>query len=331
MSFFDDYIKGLFRAFRDNDERAFYRIAENIISAELTSNHHSYARELRNALGEVKHRQENKLQSSPKNTRNNVDLLLFREPQVNRSRVYLDHTTSLKVDRVLSEWRNRSKLKHAGLSPKNKLLFWGPPGCGKTMTSELLASELGLPYASLNLSSIVSSYIGETSSNIRKILEVVDAQPTVLLIDEFDSLAKSRGDRQELGELKRVVNALLQELEGRRYQDSLIISATNHQHTIDDAFWRRFDDIVEFKLPNKEIRTDFIQNLLRGLKLKGELSKAVKASEQLSFAEIEKIIIDILRSIVLNDKVRCDIELLVSEIKTYKATLFKAKGYAKVE
>jgi len=149
-----------------------------------------------------------------------------------------------------------------GFQPATKLLFCGPPGCGKTLCAEIIASELGLPLLYTRFDAIVSSYLGETAANLRKVFEYASSSRWVVLFDEFDAIGKARDDAAEHGELKRVINSFLQLLDGFT-APSILIAATNHEQLLDPALWRRFDEILVFPRPSvHEIRS------LLGMKLK---------------------------------------------------------------
>ena len=129
---------------------------------------------------------------------------------------------------------------------RRRVLMFGPPGSGKTSAAEGLAAELGIPLVVVRLDSLISSYLGETASNLRRVVDYAARAPFVVLFDEFDAIGRNRDDPQEHGELKRVVNAFLQMIEAYS-GTSLLLAATNHEQLLDPALWRRFDDVIEFR------------------------------------------------------------------------------------
>ncbi|MDH1145247.1 ATP-binding protein [Pseudomonas mosselii] len=152
---------------------------------------------------------------------------------------------------IVSERKNTKKLLDAGITPTSKILFTGPPGVGKTVCAKYLAQKLKVPLLTLDLATVVSSFLGKTGNNVKKALEYTRSRPCVLLIDELDAIAKKRDDHSDVGETKRLVTVLLQELD--QWQgNNLLIAATNHYHLLDPAVQRRFDQIVEFKRPGVE-------------------------------------------------------------------------------
>ena len=145
--------------------------------------------------------------------------------------------------------------------PTNRILLCGPPGCGKTLTANAIASEIGIPVAYVKLDGLISSYLGQTGTNIRKIFDYVKNKRIVLFLDEFDAIAKKRDDANELGEMKRVVMTLLQNMDAMP-ANVFLIAATNHHHLLDSALWRRFDISLFLELPNTIQRGGIIRRFL---------------------------------------------------------------------
>ncbi len=156
-----------------------------------------------------------------------------------------------RIEQVIAERRRAADLLRAGLDPTRTILFTGPPGVGKTLCAHWIAAQLGMPLFTLDLASVMSSLLGKTGINLRAVLEYAKVNEGILLIDEFDSVAKRRNDDTEVGELKRLVTVILQEID-RWPADRLLIAATNHGELLDPAVWRRFDVVVEFHLPDAD-------------------------------------------------------------------------------
>ena len=166
----------------------------------------------------------------------------------------------IKIEQVVQERSHLASLEAQGLGPTRSLLFVGPPGVGKTMTARWLASLLDRPLITLDLATVMSSYLGKTGANIRAVLEYAKGVESVLLLDEFDAIAKRRDDEGDVGELKRLVTVILQEVDDWP-ATSLLIAATNHGELLDPAIWRRFDDVLEFSLPDARHRAKALREL----------------------------------------------------------------------
>ena len=190
-----------------------------------------------------------------------------------------------------------------GIGVSNTLLLYEPPGCGKTKCAYLVAKQLNLPLVVARLDSLISSYLGTTAKNIRSLFEYAQRTPCVLFLDEFDAIAKARDDSNELGELKRVVNSLLQNVDAMS-GDSLLLAATNHEHLLDPAVWRRFDYKLEIELPDEDAIIKMIDLFTNGA---GDLTEKKKreianAFQGLSGADIEEILRKSLRNAIIHDK-----------------------------
>jgi SpoVK/Ycf46/Vps4 family AAA+-type ATPase len=326
-------LRNLFQAFRDRNDSGFARIAEGIISEELAANHYSAATDLQRALGKGKEDMSNGAKITqlaalpPKDRRNGEDLLWFVDTQV-APVVFLSPGTQKQLSRVLEEHRRQLVLQKHGYSPKTKLLFWGPPGCGKTITARYLAAELGLPLAVVRLDAIISSFLGDTASHLQKVFARANSTPMVLLLDEADALAKQRDDPNDVGELKRVVNSFLQGMDGFTSRRSILIAASNHQYLFDPALWRRFDDVIEFGLPDLPKREAFIKYLLNGIRFEGGLRDAAAKMAPLSYADIEHIVVEAVKTMLLADGETVQTKHLLTELQTWKASVQRAKKRA---
>ncbi|MGB0883763.1 MAG: AAA family ATPase [Flavobacteriales bacterium] len=178
-------------------------------------------------------------------------IFIEEKPQIELQQVHFDTKNQKLIDEFLKEYRHQDVLSAYGLPVCNKLLLFGASGCGKTMTSKAIAKHLDKKLISLNLAGIISSKLGESSKNIHSIFAKAQREKSVLFFDEFDSVGQSRTEQGDSGELKRVVNTLLQGIDYMP-NDTLLIAATNRIDQIDSALLRRFDTKIEFQLPNNQ-------------------------------------------------------------------------------
>ena len=219
---------------------------------------------------------------------------------------------------ILDERNNNTKLKKHNLPAANRLLLCGPPGCGKTMTAHAIAHELNLPMAYVRIDGLVSSYLGQTSVNLRKIFSSVANQEIVLFLDEFDAIAKKRDDGHEMGELKRVVTALLQNFDNMP-ANVFLIAATNHEHLLDPAIWRRFNYTINIGLPDDEQRRKLIEKWFEEYSVETDvdIQKLTDLTADRSVAQIKELIISAAKRSVTTDKpisTEDMIELLIQQM-----------------
>lgn len=326
----NDQLLALFRAFGERQDTTFIKIAEGIIAEELAANHHAFATELRTAIEKGKasshpQRPPREMQSLPKDRRNGEQLITYHEPTVSQEQIILTKSSSKKIARILEEHRNQRLLAQHGYKPKRKILFWGPPGCGKTFTANFIAHELGISMGTIRLNAVISSFLGDTATHIQRVFDLADSRPMVLLLDEIDAIGKNRDDRNDVGELKRVVNSLLQAMDAFASRDSILIAASNHQYLLDPAIWRRFDDLVHFPLPTESERQQYLQMLLNGVSFTGSFRQIARILSSLSFADIEKIVLEAVKSMIL----RGDSSLPAADIAEHNRALREDLSAAK--
>lgn len=325
-----EQLKKLFHAFNDQNEAAFYQAAEAIIAEELAANHHSLAKELKKALVRRENPKNgslnNRLTILPKDRRNGEELVVLQTSSVDQTKIVLCPETKAKIDRILDEHRKRTQLAKYGYAPKTKLLFWGPPGCGKTFAAHFLAYELGLPIGVLRLNATISSFLGETAFHLQRIFNLANVQPMVLLLDEVDAIGKNRDDRNEVGELKRVVNSLLQAMDTFHSTQSLVIAASNHQYLLDPALWRRFDDLIHFPFPDEQERERYLRILANGVHFEGSPANLANAMNSLSFADIERVTVEAIKTMILEGRNQLRSEDISLHLKAYRTALTSAQS-----
>lgn len=314
-----DSLQRLFRAYRDQNDVAFRKVAESIIADHLAANHHSVARHLRTALGSESKKSvrgaSESLTALPRDRRSGEQLLTIYHEPASSAHLLLDASTLARVDRVINERRNAGKLARCGYSPKSKLLFWGPPGCGKTLTAHHLANQFNLKVGVVRLNALITSYLGDTASHLQQVFDAAQESPMVILFDEIDSIAKNRDDTRDVGELKRVVNSLLQAMDTFASPDSILIGASNHQYLLDPAIWRRFDDVILFPMPSAQLRRDFIKHHLNGISFKGSFDTIARKMSGLSFAQIEQVLVEAIKSMILEDQSELTTQQVSAELK----------------
>jgi SpoVK/Ycf46/Vps4 family AAA+-type ATPase len=270
----ESYVRRLIRRARDDNPQLAEELS-GLLSASLTP-----AAPLRDAGGTF----------VPVDRDSRLQLLRHENPVTMEREPILVPQIASALDLVIAERAQMERLANNDLKPTRTLLFTGKPGVGKTLSARWMASRLGKPILTLDLSTVISSFLGRTGANLRHVLDYAKSVDAVLLLDEFDAIAKRRGDETELGELKRLVTVLLQEID-LWPSDKLLIAATNHGELLDRAIWRRFDMVLEFPLPS---RSDLERTLAACF---GEQEKSLGAwREQLitlcqgqSFNDLERI------------------------------------------
>lgn len=313
-----------------HDDAAFRRSVEALVRELSVSNRPGEAKALREALranaeNGMLNDTRNSLVRLSKQTEGLVSLI--SRPAVEE--LFFPPETQAALDRIVAEYRGATRLAEGGLRPRTRLLFWGPPGCGKTAAAQRLAAELSLQCGVVRLGSLITSFVGETGANLQKVLTMADQSPMVLLLDEADAIAKARDDANDVGELRRVVNSLLQGLDSLVPHRSLIILASNHSHLFDPAVWRRFDDVIEFPLPGQAERLAQLKHLASGLKLKGSLAAAARQMTGFSFAEIERAVMDVAKTKILDRADTVLVEAIVAEGKRWRRKMQAAAGTTK--
>ena len=297
----------IFEAFVKKDNDTFYKIAWEIIEEEKKKKHHLLAAQLKRILTEntstlnMNHTQQTL--PIPRDNEKGFRLLDVKKCFLDWHDVVLSKDAEEILKQIVKELEKEDVLATYGLRPKRKILFYGPPGTGKTLTAKVLSSVIGYPLVFVRFESVISSYLGETASNLRKIFDFIEKGKWVVLFDEFDIIGKQRDDPSEHGEIKRVVNNFMLMLEN--YEgDSVIIAATNHPHLLDIGVWRRFDETVYFDLPDKEKRKKIFEKYLKILKKDKniDLNKLSEETDGFSGSDIEQACIDALKRTILDEK-----------------------------
>ncbi|KRB29899.1 AAA family ATPase [Mesorhizobium sp. Root172] len=222
----------------------------------------------------------------------------FVEPQRDAKELVLSPDISRTLYDVVDEYRHGDTIRSHGLPLRSRLLFCGPPGCGKSLTAEVLAREVGLPFMIAKLDTLVGSMLGETASNLRRMFETAERQTSVLFLDEFDALARTRSDPTEHSEMRRVVNNLLlmiEQFKGR----GVVVAATNLESTIDPAIIRRFDEVILFDRPNATEIRRLIKFKTRNFGLDFDIAEDAKQLLGRSHADVERICFTAMRHAIM--------------------------------
>lgn len=312
-------LRQLIKSGAQGDESSFRAASEAVIAEEREKQHHLLANDLERLLygtsSDTKKSHLRLVSQFPSNKDSGLALLEARPAIREQNAIVLADTTQSAFDEIVQEHNRADVLRSFGLQPAQKLLFFGPPGCGKTLAAEVLANALSLPLVLVRLDSLISSFLGETAGNLRKVFDYIEKNPVVALFDEFDALTKDRGDSADHGELKRSVNAVLQMLDGYRGQ-SILIATTNYDSLLDPAVWRRFDETIHFDLPNTEQVKRLLSLKLSGVRREFEPTDTKLATlfKGMSHADIERVIRRAIKEMVLQGREFLEMQHLQSAL-----------------
>jgi SpoVK/Ycf46/Vps4 family AAA+-type ATPase len=293
-------LANLFRAIGAADLSRATTLASRLCDLEEEKGHRSAARLLRGALGAKNSAQHGSL-SAPhiSESHSAFSTALVRSTDTRSlEEVMLSDSIVSELENLILEWTHRDQLKALGIGTRSKLLFHGPPGCGKSLTAQVLGNALNLPVYIVRFDAVIGAFLGQTAIHLRQIFHFAETNPCVLLLDELDALGKKRGSPLDVGELDRIVISLLQELEHSRPQ-GFVIATTNLASHLDDALWRRFDLELKFRAPTRGMLNKFARHIAAQKKVdlrKEVLTRAMSAN---SFASAEKTIISEIRKNVL--------------------------------
>ena len=303
--------------FSDNPE-AFNTLVLQIAAQEANQGHYALAVELRDLLD-----QQRKVLAATGTAfslpSQLEEYVLYEKPVMTRAQLVVPKIIQRHLDRIVLEFRQRSKLRKNGLQHRRRLLLNGPPGTGKTMTARVLANELHLPLLFVRMERLISRYLGESSSHLRLIFDFLKDNTGVYLFDEFDAMGADRLNENDIGEMRRVLNAFLALLD-QDQSDSLIIAATNTPRLLDTALCRRFDDILVYQLPDAEVCEAIVRNLLSlHVAQSFPWSEVVASCGGLSQAEVTLACNDALKQMILDGKELLTEQMLLDALEYRKA------------
>lgn len=289
-----DQLKALLQSHLEGDDSRFYSVAMQVAAHEAKRGHGRLAEELRSLVDQAKARRLAS-STSPSNAvpiskpRGELaNLLSVSYPKARLSDMVLNTELAQQLDRIIREQRHAAEILSHGLSPRRKLLLVGPPGTGKTMTASVLAGELGLPLFQVRLDGLITKFMGETAAKLRQIFESTHQARGVYFFDEFDAIGSQRGLANDVGEVRRILNSFLQMIE-QDDSHSLIVCATNHPDILDNALFRRFDDLLHYELPDEAHIAHALKSRLSHIAVTSTSWKRLAAQALgLSYAELTR-------------------------------------------
>jgi len=298
-----EQLKALMRSHNSGDDEHFRAVAMQIAAHAARVGNNQLAEELRDLVDRARRTQtpvaSHRAVPIARPSGDLAGLVTASYPDTRLPEMVLAEKISDRLREVVSQYRQRDLLRSHGLQPKRKLLLVGPPGCGKTMSASAVAGECGLPLMFVQLHSLITKYMGETAAKLHLVFDAMVQTRGVYLFDEFDAIGSHRDTRNDVGEIRRVLNSFLQFLE-RDDSESIIIAATNFAGMLDNALFRRFDDIISYGLPTPTMARNLIRNRLTVFDINTIQWKVVLAAgRNLSHAEITHACEDSARNAVL--------------------------------
>jgi AAA+ superfamily predicted ATPase len=293
-----DLLLALVSSGAGGDDLAFRRAAEALIAEEQGKKHSVLASQLTDALS--RRRPASNISSL---ARNDAALALLNEsePERRTSDLVLPPSARQTINGLVEEHHRRDLLRSHGVEPRHRVLLVGPPGGGKTTLAEALASELAVPLLTVRYEGLIGSYLGETASRLAALFAAVRLRPCVLFFDEFDAVAKERGDTHETGEIKRVVSSLLLQVD-KLPSYVVVVAATNHAELLDRAVWRRMQLRIELPRPTRAAAAEFLSawSQRTGVDLGLAPKTIAERLHGISFAELEEFALDVQRRSILS-------------------------------
>ena len=291
-------LKTLIKSHYEDKIEQFNTYALQLAAHEAKQGHAKLANDIRKLVDGSKKKNFKIIKFQPELS----DLVTISQTQKRINDLIVNSETKQRIARIITEYKQQSKLKKHGLNHRRKILLCGPPGTGKTMTASILSGELHLALYTILMDKMVTKFMGETSAKFRQVFDMIKKTGGVYLFDEFDAIGAERGLVNDVGEMRRVLNTFLQLIE-QDDSDGLIIAATNNVKILDQALFRRFDDVIHYQLPNKEEIEMLVGNMLGKFYQKNcKYTTAIKKALALSHGEICGACEDAIKDSILNDE-----------------------------
>jgi SpoVK/Ycf46/Vps4 family AAA+-type ATPase len=296
-------LKALLQSHLEGNDTRFYSVAMQVAAHEAKRGHGKLAEELRRLIDQAKTRRAAAATGVAvpigKPRGELANLLAVSYPKSRLSDMVLNSDLAMQLERIIREQRHAAEILAHGLQPRRKLLLVGPPGTGKTLTASVLAGELGLPLFQVRLDGLITKFMGETAAKLRQIFDSTQQARGVYFFDEFDAIGSQRGLANDVGEVRRILNSFLQMIE-QDQSHSLIIGATNHPDILDNALFRRFDDILHYELPDETHIADVLKSRLGHLAVKNISWKRLASKALgLSYAELSRAADEVLKTALI--------------------------------
>lgn len=313
-----EQVKALLKSYSEGDGDHFLTIAVQIAAHTARSGKGRLAQELRDLVDEIKRKQSaGRIGGSVPIARpagELAGLLSASYPKTTLAEMVLSEVTLGELKRVIREQHHLESIREHGYAPRRKLLLVGPPGCGKTMTATALAGELKLPLFAVQLHGLITKFMGETAAKLHLIFDAMAQTRGVYFFDEFDAIGFDRGAKNDVGEMRRVLNSFLQFLE-QDDSDSIVVAATNYVAMLDDALFRRFDDVIAYMKPDDRQVEDLVKNRLgRFLGSRISWKRIEDAARGLSHAEVARACDEAAKECILGGVERAGTNALVSAL-----------------